>query len=51
MLAGDDNDAFTASVLEYLADLPADASATPPASPPSASGESVVIQTASGATP
>jgi pimeloyl-ACP methyl ester carboxylesterase len=51
MLAGDDNDAFTASVIEYLADLPAEASAIAPVSHPSASGESAVTQTASGATP
>ncbi|MET1162024.1 MAG: alpha/beta hydrolase [Pseudoxanthomonas sp.] len=48
MLAGDDNDAFTSTVLEYLADLPA-ASAAPAA--PIATGESAVTNAATGATP
>jgi pimeloyl-ACP methyl ester carboxylesterase len=48
MLAGDDNDAFTNTVLEYLADLPtprADATAF------NATGESAVTNAVSGAVP
>ena len=48
MLAGDDNDAFTSTVLEYLADLPvarADATAF------NATGESAVTNAVSGAVP
>ena len=41
MVAGDDNDAFTATVLEYLAGLPA----------ASGNAESDVTESVSGATP
>lgn len=49
MLAGDDNDAFTTTVLGYLATLPA---AAPELTPPlSAPGESAVITSVPGASP
>ena len=51
MLAGDDNDAFTTTVLEYLAALPA-ANADPEStSPLSVPGESAVTKSVSGASP
>ena len=42
MLAGDDNDTFTQTVLEYLADLPAQTAETFPATPLSADGTPAV---------
>ena len=51
MLAGDDNDAFTATVLEYLAALPAAAAASELATPLSAPGESAVTTSVPGASP
>ncbi|MGH8026840.1 MAG: alpha/beta fold hydrolase [Pseudoxanthomonas sp.] len=51
MLAGDDNDTFTHSVLEYLADLPAVAAELSTAAYPSANGESAATESASGAIP
>ncbi|SDQ54492.1 alpha/beta hydrolase [Pseudoxanthomonas sp. CF125] len=48
MLAGDDNDAFTSTVLEYLADLPA---ARADATAFNATGESAVTNAVSGAVP
>ena len=51
MLAGDDNDAFTTTVLEYLATLPAAAAAPELATPLSAPGESAVITSVPGASP
>ena len=54
MLAGDDNDSFTATVLEYLAGLPAAASpdaATISTSQHPASGESAVTKSVPGASP
>lgn len=52
MVAGDDNDAFTATVLEYLSGLPA-ASVTdhPTATRTTAAVESAVTEPASGASP
>ena len=51
MLAGDDNDAFTGTVLEYLAALPA-ANAIPEATNPlSATGESATPTSVPGARP
>jgi pimeloyl-ACP methyl ester carboxylesterase len=49
MLAGDDNDAFTSTVLEYLADLPPAAAELTTAASLSANGESAVTKSASGA--
>ena len=54
MLAGDDNDTFTATVLEYLAGLPATTRASVDTSSTSqhpASGESAVTTPVSGASP
>jgi pimeloyl-ACP methyl ester carboxylesterase len=51
MVAGDDNDAFTATVLEYLAGLPAAITTDRPAAPVSASVEPAVTEPASGASP
>ncbi len=51
MLAGDDNDTFTSTVLEYLADLPAASAELHVAAPLSANGGSAVTKSASGATP
>lgn len=51
MLAGDDNDAFTTTVLEYLATLPAAAAAPELTTPLSAPGESAVITSVPGASP
>ena len=51
MLAGDDNDAFTSTVLEYLADLPPASAELPTAANLSANGESAVTKSASGAAP
>lgn len=48
MLAGDDNDAFTSTVLEYLSSLPAGNAHT---AAPNATGDSAVTTVASGATP
>lgn len=51
MLAGDDNDAFTTTVLEYLAALPAATTSTEVAPPLSATAESAVTTPAPGASP
>ncbi len=54
MLAGDDNDTFTATVLEYLAGLPAAGNASVDTSPLSqhpAPGESAITKPVSGASP
>jgi pimeloyl-ACP methyl ester carboxylesterase len=48
MLAGDDNDAFTSTVLEYLADLPSASAGSPTAPQLSANGEPAVTKSASG---
>jgi len=49
MLAGDDNDTFTSTVLEYLADLPPAGAELQTAATLSANGESAVTKSASGA--
>ncbi|HYM85929.1 MAG TPA: alpha/beta hydrolase [Pseudoxanthomonas sp.] len=51
MLAGDDNDTFTDTVLEYLADLPAANAETALDNPIAATGESAATKSVSGATP
>lgn len=51
MLAGDDNDTFTGTVLEYLADLPAAAAELAAAATLSANGDCAAIESASGAAP
>lgn len=52
MLAGDDNDTFTGTVLEYLADLPAAAAELATAAANlSANGDCAAIESASGAAP
>ena len=51
MVAGDDNDAFTATVLEYLAGLPAASATDHPAADLSAAVEPAVTEPASGASP
>ena len=51
MLAGDDNDTFTRTVLEYLSSLPAARTDSAPANPLSETRESIATQSESGATP
>lgn len=51
MLAGDDNDAFTRTVLEYLSGLPAAGADSAPVYPMSATGESATNKPVSGVTP
>ncbi|RZA28368.1 MAG: alpha/beta hydrolase, partial [Lysobacteraceae bacterium] len=51
MLAGDDNDAFTRTVLEYLSGLPSTEAGTTPANTRSSASDTLAIHSASGATP
>ncbi|MEP6906562.1 MAG: alpha/beta hydrolase [Pseudoxanthomonas sp.] len=51
MLAGDDNDTFTQTVVEYLSRLPATGADSSPANPLSENRESIAPQPVSGATP